>query len=348
MKDDYLNSLTGLRGLAALAVTISHLPAFSKISISSAGTIGSFSVAIFFTLSGFLMGYIYAGKRFNNKSVGDYIISRISRIAPAYLTIVIVSFILFSFIDSTFPIQIDVDNLLRHLLFSGNQNILWSIPPEIQFYGLFIIFWFAMNSVFVNKKFTCIIMFAILCLLMMAFAHKTPGTFVGSNIEFFALGVIAGLLRKKTTSKRLQNNAISIQLIIIIAFSYFIIDIVDHNQTVAEFWNHQYYAVIASVLIYFISFQTTLTQILFNNNAMQKLGVWSFSLYLTHIITMHYFSKIIMIDTFLESILIVAVSIAASFFFHKLIELPGINILKRTLQFLRGRFQKDITLSVNP
>jgi peptidoglycan/LPS O-acetylase OafA/YrhL len=127
----YLNSLTGLRGLAALIVTISHVKLYSSLESISVGSAGNFSVAIFFSLSGFLMGYIYAEKDFNNQTVRNYIISRTSRIAPAYLAIVLISFILFSFLDPSYPIQIDTSNLMRHLLFSGNQSILFYSPCSV-------------------------------------------------------------------------------------------------------------------------------------------------------------------------------------------------------------------------
>ena len=323
--NNYLNSLTGLRGLAALIVTISHTYLYSSINTMSVGNLGDFSVAVFFSLSGFLMGYIYAGKDFDNSAVQGYIISRTSRIAPAYLAIVLISFILFSFIDPSFPIQIDTSNLMRHLLFSGNQSVLWSIPPEIQFYSLFLALWYSIDSYKKQKSSLYLILFALLCGVMLIFSSKMPGTFVGSKIEYFMLGVLAGIFRKRLPASLLEKNILIIQFIILAGFSYFISELTNNYQAVNEFWSNQHYALLSSIIVYTLSFQTKLTAFLFNNKAMQNLGIWSFSLYLTHSITIHYFSKLIPIDSLLKEIAAILIAILISYCFYRVVEVKGIK-----------------------
>lgn len=329
--ENYLNSLTGLRGLAALIVTISHISLYSSMNIISVGNLGHFSVAIFFSLSGFLMGYIYAGKDFDNSAVQGYIISRTSRIAPAYLAIVLISFILFSFIDPSFPIQIDTSNLIRHLLFSGNQSILWSIPPEIQFYSLFLALWYSIDSYKKQKGSLYLILFALLCGIMLIFSSKMPGTFIGSKIEYFMLGVLAGILRKRLSASLLENNTLIIQLVILGGFSYFILKLANNHQAASEFWKNQHYALLSGMIVYILSFQTKLTAFLFNNKAMQNLGVWSFSLYLTHSITIHYFSKLTSVDSLLKEITAILMAILASYCFYRVVEVKGIKALRLIL-----------------
>lgn len=315
------------------------------MNIISVGNLGHFSVAIFFSLSGFLMGYIYAGKDFDNRAVQGYIISRTSRIAPAYLAIVLISFILFSFIDPSFPIQIDTSNLIRHLLFSGNQSILWSIPPEIQFYSLFLALWYSIDSYKKQKGSLYLILFALLCGIMLIFSSKMPGTFIGSKIEYFMLGVLAGIFRKRLSASLLEKNALIIQLALTGAFLYYTFDLIDHKQAEDKFWSHQYYAIVSSVIVYVISYQTKLTAILFNSRAMQNLGIWSFSLYLTHTITIHYFSKIFTIDSLLKEIIAIILSVLVSFGFYRIIELPGISKIKLFLPSMKNKTQPSKSLS---
>jgi len=134
VKAEHILTLDGLRAVAALFVVFSHLINRNLASGYSTSTIG---VAIFFSLSGFLMGYLYLFKEFSPNAVVNYCISRFSRIAPAYLTVILVSYVIFNFIDESFVYTISNNNVLRHLLFLGNVSVFWSIPPEIQFYVFF-------------------------------------------------------------------------------------------------------------------------------------------------------------------------------------------------------------------
>jgi len=133
-------SLTSLRGIAALFVVISHLASQSLYTSQQLLGIGELGVSIFFSLSGFLMEYLYLLKPFDNNSAIQYVISRFSRIAPAYLIVVVASYVIYNFFDPTYTIAITNQNILRHLLFSGNVSVLWSIPPEVQFYAVFSCF----------------------------------------------------------------------------------------------------------------------------------------------------------------------------------------------------------------
>ena len=168
---------------------------------------------------------------------------------------------------------------------------------------------------------------------MMALSSKMPGTFVGSKIEYFIFGVVVGLYRKRTHLPLLEKYSLKpiLQLLLIGPLIYFSINIINHNQTAHEFWSHQYYAIISCITVYLFSFQTRLTELLFNNQVMQNLGLWSFSLYLTHTISLYYFSKVIKIDTLNEEILALLVAIVSSFFFYSMIESPGIKLARRLL-----------------
>jgi peptidoglycan/LPS O-acetylase OafA/YrhL len=182
---------------------------------------------------------------------------------------------------------------------------------------------------------------------MLIFSSKMPGTFIGSKIEYFILGVLAGIFRNRLPASPLENNALMIQLIIGGTFLYFIIELIDHKQTASEFWSHQYYAILSGVIVYIFSFQTKITAIFLNNKPMQKLGLWSFSLYLTHSITIHYFSKTFTIDSIYKEIIAIIISILASYIFYKMIEFPGINIIKALLLSFANKTPRSKSISKN-
>lgn len=142
-----IRKLNALRGIAAMIVFITH---FSDITNWFDGALGggsgAYGVMLFFMLSGFLMSYLYLEKAFNKEHVKHYFLARAGRVLPLYLAVVLGSY-LFTQFDQNLLYDIpNVNILLGHLLFLDGASVLWSIPPEVQFYLIFIIFWiFAKN-----------------------------------------------------------------------------------------------------------------------------------------------------------------------------------------------------------
>ena len=77
-----IDTITGVRGLAALLVVYAHSVRWFGWPLDH-NCIGEIGVSVFFALSGFLMAYLYIGKDFSASSVVSYAVHRFSRIAPA-------------------------------------------------------------------------------------------------------------------------------------------------------------------------------------------------------------------------------------------------------------------------
>lgn len=137
-----LRKLNSLRGLAAMIVFITHFSDKTGwLEGALGGPAGQYGVMLFFILSGFLMAYLYMDKAFNKDNVYDYIAARIGRVLPLYLAVVLVSYLLsVNSLTGLYYIP-DTNALLSHLLFLSGESVLWTIPPEIQFYCIFIFFW---------------------------------------------------------------------------------------------------------------------------------------------------------------------------------------------------------------
>jgi peptidoglycan/LPS O-acetylase OafA/YrhL len=134
-----VSSLDGLRGCAAYLVALSHATSFFKTPEIETGQLG---VLIFFTLSGFLLGYLYLDRAATPSSVADYAVRRAARIVPLYFFLVALSFVTIRITGSAGPLySITPDNLPRHVLFGSGVNVFWTIPVEVQFYALFPLLW---------------------------------------------------------------------------------------------------------------------------------------------------------------------------------------------------------------
>lgn len=138
----YINSLTGLRGMAAFIVFVSHCANQGMLPAMFSNGFGQIGVMLFFVLSGFLMGHLYLGKEASAANIERYLLARVGRIFPLYILLILLSVLISTTLYADFHYQItELDIILRALLFIDAPYEFWTIPVEVQFYGVFIIFW---------------------------------------------------------------------------------------------------------------------------------------------------------------------------------------------------------------
>jgi peptidoglycan/LPS O-acetylase OafA/YrhL len=140
-----LPGLYGLRGLAALAVTLFHLA--PNVSVPSAFSFVQnyfgLGVQLFFVLSGFSLMHSTRGRVGCDGWLGDYLLKRLFRIAPAFY-VMIVFFLLFNAV--VWRLTPDVPAVLLNLAFVFNllpglhESIVWAgwtVGVEMIFYVVF-------------------------------------------------------------------------------------------------------------------------------------------------------------------------------------------------------------------
>jgi peptidoglycan/LPS O-acetylase OafA/YrhL len=317
---NYLDSLTSLRGLAAMLVVISHLDTYGFLW-KNFWAIGHVGVAIFFCLSGFLMGYLYLERKLDYNETLKYSIARYSRIAPPYLITVVFCYIMYSYFDPHFPFEINNSNIIRHLLFSGNVEVFWSIPPEVQFYVVFLLIWFLASCFGVSSY---VFIFSIVMLFVVyMFRDYFPKLSVFYYFAYFLIGMLFGILRRKDI--HIPFIGLFQILTILFAFAYvWSLRVLGGAETAVDFWNDPYHFIWSGILIYIMSFRSHFTRIFLDHRLLVKSGEWSFSLYLTHVFVLYYCEKVFGgydgIIGILLSVLAVIICLAISFLFHVLIE----------------------------
>jgi peptidoglycan/LPS O-acetylase OafA/YrhL len=327
-----IDALTGIRGFAALLVVYAHLTENGFFSIHRLHP-GEVGVMVFFTLSGFLMSYLYCQKPFTTDTVLKYAVARFSRIAPAYLTVVVASFLICRFIDPDFVYSIFGWNFARHILFSGNVSALWSIPPEVQFYAVFVGIWFAVWRAISQKDFSMIALVGLLIAVVMGLRVNLPGTFVGSMIHYFFIGVVFGLIRNQASSVDFNHRnitalqVIGLALIVLVVSNVIYVDV----GTKKEMYNDLLPSLFAGLFIFVFSFPTLLNRVLFENRALQRCGEWSFSIYLLNLPIIYVAQKFMgpaPHPAVLAAVITVVILVCAYLCF-RLIETPGGRWMKR-------------------
>lgn len=139
----HIHTLTGLRGLAALIVFISHSANEGLLPRWFGEGFGQIGVMIFFVLSGFLMSFLYLHQDFTYENMAKYCFARIGRVFPLYLAALTASVLLSNFVYREFVFRFDDPGVvLRAYCFVSAPYVFWTIPVEVQFYVIFLVFWF--------------------------------------------------------------------------------------------------------------------------------------------------------------------------------------------------------------
>ncbi|RZA06433.1 MAG: acyltransferase [Moraxellaceae bacterium] len=276
---DKMPNLHGVRAVACLLVILAHLPLPGGLTL-----VGSLGVAIFFVLSGFLMSYLYAESGWDTQSVVKYGIARFSRIAPIYWVVVLVCYILTKVEGDSFPLQLEgVVTMTRHILFSGNVGIFWSIPLEVQYYVFFIFIWWGLAY---NSKLAYAAPLVILiCAAMMLTQRYWPHLTVPNKLHLFLAGTIAGMAPRRAwtgAANQLALNLLQIAAVLVLALPFFMFN------EIQDIYDCIPLGFAYAAAIYLLSISSGWTSLVFANPWMRKIGQASFSIYLIHLMVLHY------------------------------------------------------------
>lgn len=143
-KPPIIRPLHGLRGVAAGTVLLGHL--------SPIPTSPSLGVALFFLISGFLMGRIYLTKPFSFSAMLDYAAARFGRVYPLFAAAVALAGAL-SIFPPRVPFGFEPADVLPHLLLFGSGFTVWTVSVEFQFYAIFLAVWY-ISGKFNNRSWT--------------------------------------------------------------------------------------------------------------------------------------------------------------------------------------------------
>ncbi|MBX4956102.1 acyltransferase [Rhizobium lentis] len=333
-RSDYIPSLDGLRGIAALLVVQAHIGLIFPNTGLHFMTMGSEAVGLFFALSGFLMAHLYGSRPVTRENVLDFLVSRFARIYPVYLVAVLLVAALSSAqnLDFVQPITGATD-FVRHILLLGSSGVFWSIPPEVQFYLLFPILWLCLAR---PQRYSGVIVgFAVLVVVDGLLGLPGPGIVLVSKLPYFLFGAVAGAMHSrwgKWTPSAL-TGALTLFLLAVF-FSYRHVS----PGFSPEFWSLQS-AVAAAVIVALVARQPPIAAHVLAAAPVRFLGTISFSLYLFHVPIMFLVRRAF--DTLMPepALIVVALVVAAAgaWFIHETIEVPSRRLLVGLWRHYRWR-----------
>ncbi|WP_064684687.1 acyltransferase family protein [Rhizobium bangladeshense] len=333
-RPDYIPSLDGLRGIAALLVVQAHIGLVFPSTAERLTTMGSEAVGLFFALSGFLMAHLYGSRPVTRENVLDFLVSRFARIYPVYLVAVLLVAMLSGMQGLNFvqPITGGTD-FVRHVLLLGSSGVFWSIPPEIQFYLLFPILWLCLARP--NRHGGLIAGFAAVVVVDGLLELPGPGILLVSKLPYFLFGALAGALH--AFSNRWRPSAFTGILTLLLLVAFFMYRHVLPNFS-PEFWGLQS-AAAAAVIVALVAWQPPIAAHVLAAAPVRFFGTISFSLYLFHVPIMFLVHRTF--ETLLpEPALIAAalfVAVGGAWFLHETIEVPSRRLLVTLWQRHRSR-----------
>lgn len=364
-----LSSVQALRGLAAVLVLMLHCAAVQTAGLSSANSAelaylkgpwsqGYAGVDLFFVISGFIMVYVTYNRDRTLGNIGRFLYSRASRIYPLWWIYagIMASYFLITYGQAAAPdVVVSPEDMPAYavksmlLLPQAAYPVLgvgWTLIHEMYFYVIF-----ALILLF-SRKFTPIALCVWGALVLMAMALlETPvyainmGALITSplTLEFIAGGLAGWLV---VTRRYFQPKLIA-AIGVLTTLAALCIGLVEVSGKLVlnRVW---LYTLPFAALIYGLS-------VLEHQNKLQvpkwcvRLGDWSYSLYLSHMLVLLTLRRIFMragdrlpealqyqSEGYLDNLFFAVVAFVAAIVFsgisHRLIETPLLKVFRSVLQ----------------
>lgn len=365
----YFTALHSFRGLAALAIVLFHMPillAFSELDMFRNGPV---FVQFFFALSGFVLCHTYAHRLNTLAALRDFAIARTFRLYPLHLCLLGI-FILMdvgtwlaqsqgapveSFSGSTAPREILPNLLLLQAWLPGADSLSFNAPAWSISVGYYLFLLFGLILLMLPRRNS--LLFSLICLMsclgLLMHVHALE-TLVIKGVGCFFAGALLYRLFLSVQALPLSQTEFTVLEISTLLVLALILD--------STYLYRDLFASLMLLLTIFIfAFQGGIVSRGLNQRWLQALGLWSFSIYMTHFailavlqglalklsrlpgleqlapsqtethasVAMGYISTHnLLLDNLLAVAVVLAVILVSSLT-YKYIELPGIRLGKR-------------------
>ena len=324
-------ALDALRGLACVFVVLAHAGGLKVFfDIRGAGQIG---VMLFFALSGFLMYILYGNQPISVGSLRAYGLRRFFRVVPAFVVIVLASWLGYSI--GWFTLY-DIDSIeaWKHLTLRGEVSVLWTIAVELKFY-LFFPLVIAVMTLIRSPGIRLIMLFAFYGLFV-SLEFDLPKSSLWRFTEFFLGGMIAGSIYLQLQPSEIAKRWINFGFVLCIVLLVFsiprFIDLIPGITT--QLWRDPLpYSLLVSVTVLTAAWLSCPVEYVFANPVMRFLGRISFSLYLIHLPVMRWVLSNIDVGEVPGLFIAIIAAVIAAWLMYKTIEIPGQLIGRKMLRY---------------
>lgn len=289
-------ALDALRGVCALLVVLFHIPIYHAFKDVAAFANLQFCVDMFFALSGFVLCHAY-GQRLNDGAEGvRFTVMRFARLWPLHI-VVLALFVSLELAKLVFS-RAEPSFALDSQAF-GQGHSLWEIITNVLFLQSFGLHsglswngsaWSAALEFYVSILFATVVLlfprrlydvFLGLCVVAGLLLYSvSPNTlFVSTDwgilracFSFFAGCLVYDLRLRSGDRLKAPNLWEACSLALVVAFAV---------TTPSGGWQYAF-PIAAMIVIYVFSFDQGAVSTVLRSSALQKLGLWSYSIYMIH------------------------------------------------------------------
>ena len=290
---------------------------------------------LFFVLSGFLMAYLYLEQPFGQRRLWRYAVARVARVVPLFAAVVGLSALLPRVGVSGVVYDLPTRPLvLSHVLLLSGKSILWTIPTELQFYFVFVVFWW------VASRSPAASALAVLGAIALSLGFGTPrfrGEFasipydlrLAQVVPYFLVGMLFGIVyRRWSFPEHRQRSMYALVLLVIPVMYPQIFEVIFGFRH--GLWNDPLVLGVVSVVFGVVLFAVPDESSILSNRVGDFLGQISYSLYLLHVPVMWAVRKLALPDTIRFAIFLVLSLVVAAVAFQ-VFERPMQRFLRRRL-----------------
>lgn len=338
-----LSNIQTLRGIAALLVVFTHLPAMEikhggDAILPAFMRFGISGVDLFFVISGFIMVYVTSHETPSIRGTLKFWFARLTRIFPIYWLIalaVLAAWMVRPGIITFDPAQ---TSIIKSLLLLPDQTlpmlkVAWTLIHELYFYLVFG-FILLLPRKYLIPALSLWIAFVLLG-NRMGWGGISPETaliFHPLTAEFFMGAITAWLFTR--TNGAAGGPVLLIGLVLFFIGLYYLITSFAPTAFPSNWERVMYFGMPGAFMVYGLAGLER--QGLTLPRASSTFGDWSYSLYLSHILTLSVlgyiwrpFAKDGPVDNIIALIILLAGCIAASALLWYLFERPALRLFKR-------------------
>lgn len=336
-----IRRLNSIRGIAVLVVLVSHYSNESGIwgGILGQGA-GQIGVMLFFILSAFLMSYLYFDSVASKSNLRSFAVARIARVLPLFLIVVVLSYLFkkmpFQAIHQIVYGIPHFFSLLSHVMLFSGTSVLWTIPPEIQFYAIFAVVW-AMKRYFGDLVLLLpvgLILFFIFSPTKEVFDTNIFGVYfrftLGQVYPFFCVGALLGVVYRRWRAPQAFVSKFYFLFIGGIPLLYPLI-FAQLTGFTHSLWEDSISLVGMSLIFFAVVFLVPDKFSLLENDIGDYLGKISYSVYLLHYPVLLFLKKIGLAQEIWGGLLFFGVALATAHFSYTFIEVPCQKIVRNRL-----------------
>ncbi|MCL1057882.1 acyltransferase [Shewanella gelidimarina] len=274
--------LDSFRGIAALMVAVYHLHVVGFITELNFVRNSYLFVEFFFVLSGFVISYSYLGRLKNIVDVKLFMKKRFARLWPLhiFMMLMFIPFALANIIlnidlGDRFSLYSFVTNLFFIQSFGLHDGPTWNMPAwsvGVEFYTYIIFSFFCLNSYF-RKGIIAPIMISALAFIALFTFLNVFDISIFRCIYCFFLGLIAFKLHSYIK----VNSWMEVVAITFLVLILSVVRVQDYGV-----WGYLLLPILFLLIIIVFSHQQGCISKVLINPLFTKLGILSFSIYMTH------------------------------------------------------------------